>query len=298
MPPSETSTLVAPQPFSIKGVGGLTLRGSERGDERHTPVVLMHGGGQNRQAWRATASKLAAAGYFAVSFDARGHGDSDWAPDGAYGNDIMAQDLRLILERFERPPVVVGASMGGMTALTAQGSARTQLFAALVLVDVTPRLETEGVRRIVDFMTAYPDGFATLEEAADQIAAYNPHRERSASTDGLKRVLRERDGRWFWQWDPAFITGPDRGANHEMREAHMAEMAERLLKAAATLTVPTLLVRGAQSDVVSEANVKEFLSAVPHADYVDVSETGHMVAGDDNDAFTSAVLAFLKKSAI
>ena len=163
-------------------------------------------------------------------------------------------------------------------------------------MDVTPRMDPGGVRRIVEFMTAHPDGFATLDEAAEKIAAYNPHRERSPNTDGLRRIMREKDGRWHWQWDPAFISRGGEGMklDHDARDANMEEMAERMLAAAARLTIPVLLVRGAQSDVVSEENVKEFLGAVPHADYVDVSGTGHMVAGDDNYAFTSAVLEFLK----
>ncbi len=281
------------KPFTAEGIGGITLRGDEWGHGTNQAALLLHGGGQNRQAWNKTARKLAGAGYFVVGYDARGHGDSDWAPGGEYGTEIMARDLLLLLERFTAPPILVGASMGGMSALAAQGMMTHQLYAALVLVDVTPRLEPLGVRRIIDFMTAHPDGFASLEEAADEIAAYNPHRERSSSLDGLKKVLRQRDGRWYWQWDPAFISGGERAVDHDTREEHMDQMAEDLMKAAATLSVPTLLVRGAQSDVVSEASVKEFLGAVPHADYVDVSDTGHMLAGDDNDAFTSAVLSFL-----
>ncbi len=286
----------SPQPFDATVEGGLTLRGEEWGDPANPPVLMKHGGGQSRQAWRTSAGRLARAGYFVVTLDARGHGESDWAGEGNYGMEIMARDLQTVLGRFDRPPVLVGASMGGMTALLAQGTAGHQLFSSLVLVDVTPRMEPDGVRRIIEFMTAHPNGFASLDEAAEKIAAYNPHRERSTNTDGLRRIMRQKDGRWHWQWDPAFVSrgAGAAGADHDAREAHMNEMAEKMLAAAARLTIPVLLVRGAQSDVVSEENVKEFLSAVPHAAYVDVTGTGHMVAGDDNDAFTSAVLGFLK----
>lgn len=287
---------IEPRPFSVSVEGGVTLRGDAWGDPTHPPVLMKHGGGQSRQAWRTSAGKLARAGFHVSAIDSRGHGDSDWAGEGNYGMEIMARDLLTLLKRFDRAPVLVGASMGGMSALLAQGLSTTPLYSALVLVDVTPRMEPDGVRRIVEFMTAHPNGFASLDEAAEKIAAYNPRRERSGSTDGLRRIMRERDGRWHWQWDPAFVS---RGAgaasiDQETREAHMDQMAEKMLEAAAGLTIPVLLVRGAQSDVVSEENVKEFLTAVPHAEYVDVSGTGHMVAGDDNDAFTSAVLAFLK----
>lgn len=286
---------IEPRTFEVVVEGGITLRGAERGDPTNPPVLMKHGGGQSRRAWRTSAEKLARAGYCVTTIDARGHGESDWAGEGNYGMEIMARDLLTQLERFERPPALVGASMGGMTALLAQGIADRDLFSSLVLVDVTPRMDPVGVRRIIEFMSAHPDGFASLEEAADKIAAYNPHRERSPNTDGLRRVMREKDGRWHWQWDPAFVAGGagPGGVDHEARDAHMEEMAKKMLSAAARLTIPVLLVRGAQSDVVSEENVKEFLTHVPHADYVDVSGTGHMVAGDDNDAFTAAVLGFL-----
>jgi len=185
--------------------------------------------------------------------------------------------------------------MGGMAALWAQGLVEHQLFSSVILVDVTPRMEMSGVTRIMGFMTAHPDGFESLESAADVIAAYNPHRERSNDVSGLRKVLTERDGRWHWRWDPRFMTSKAElmTTDSEAAEARMAEMAEQLHESAGRLAVPTLLVRGAQSDLVSADSVREFLAVVPHASYVDVSGTGHMVAGDDNDAFTTAVLDFL-----
>ncbi len=94
-----------------------------------------------------------------------------------------------------------------MTTLIAHRIAPPRLWAGVVLVDVTPRMEIDGARRVVQFMSAHPDGFATLHDAGDVIAAYNPHRPRPDSVDGLTKVLRQRDdGRWVWRWDPAFIT--------------------------------------------------------------------------------------------
>ena len=279
---------------SVEGGDGLRLVIHRVGPVDGPGVLLLHGGGQNRHAWKGTATRLAAAGFDVVAADARGHGDSDWSPDAAYDMTDMAVDVDHLLELFDRSPVVVGASMGGMAALTAQGRADQQRYRAVILVDVTPRMEADGVERIVGFMAARPDGFESLDEAADVIAAYNPHRDRPASTDGLRRVLVLREGRWRWRWDPQFILSKassmlDSNATAE----RMAALAEQLHAAAARLTVPTLLVRGLQSDLVSEASVREFLDAVPHATYVDVSGAGHMVAGDDNDAFTDAVLEFL-----
>jgi pimeloyl-ACP methyl ester carboxylesterase/acyl-coenzyme A thioesterase PaaI-like protein len=284
-----------PVPFTALGHHGLELAGDEWGDPAGAPLLLLHGGGQNRHAWRGTAARLAAEGYSITTVDARGHGDSGWSKAQEYEMEHNALDVLALLGRFRQRPAVVGASMGGMSALLAQSMSAEQLFSAVVLVDVTPRMELSGVQRIMGFMTAHPDGFETLEQAAEVIAAYNPHRERSTQVDGLRKVLRERDGRWHWRWDPAFLTSKtDSFDDPALMEARMQQMADELHRAAARLTVPTLLVRGGQSDLVSAESVREFLAAVPHAGYVDVGGAGHMVAGDDNDAFTAAVLDFLR----
>jgi non-heme chloroperoxidase len=161
---------------------------------------------------------------------------------------------------------------------------------AVVLVDIAPRMDSQGVERIVAFMKARPDGFASLEEAADEVARYLPHRRRPPSSEGLARNLRQgEDGRWRWHWDPDFLTS--RGTPEERENFH-----DRLMKAAASLEVPTLLVRGGMSEIVSEEGAREFLNVVPHAEYVDVEKASHMVAGDRNDEFCSAVVEFLSRT--
>lgn len=288
------------RPLELQGAQGVRLVGDEVGPPDGRPVLLLHGGGQNRHAWKGTAADLAERGYRVLSLDARGHGDSEWPEDPRYEMDDLAADLEAVLATLERPPAVVGASMGGMTSLVAQGRAADQLFAALVLVDVTPSMEAEGVLRITGFMMANPEGFATLDDAADAIAAYNPHRRRSARTDGLRRVLRQTpDGRWHWKWDVRFMTSKPELASGDLEAmaARIAVFADEMHRAAGRLEVPTLLVRGAESDLVSERSVAAFLEAAPHADFVEVSRAGHMVAGDQNDAFTEAVVDFLERHA-
>jgi pimeloyl-ACP methyl ester carboxylesterase/acyl-coenzyme A thioesterase PaaI-like protein len=291
----ESTTAQQRHPVTFTSADGLALRGDAWGPDDGSPVLLLHGGGQSRHAWKSTATRLAEAGYHVVTMDARGHGDSDWSPNGDYDMHAFAGDLLVVLESFDQPPAVVGASMGGMSALLAQGGAAEQLFRAVVLVDVTPRMDLGGVARIMHFMSAHPDGFETLDEAADAIAAYNPHRRTQGSSAGLERVLVQRaDGRWGWRWDPRFVTWRA-NVDHDpvAFEARMNEMAERLYAAARRITVPTLLVRGAQSDVVSDDSVQEFLAVVPGASFVDIAGAGHMVAGDHNDAFSVAVIDFL-----
>jgi pimeloyl-ACP methyl ester carboxylesterase len=255
-------------------------------DPSQGDVLLLHGGGQTRHSWRKTAAALSGHGWTATTLDTRGHGDSGWAPDGNYAMDVLVDDLASVAATIEMPPVLIGASMGGLTALAALGEGRVAAR-GLVLVDVAPRVERAGAARIVAFMRARPEGFASLEEAADAVAAYNPHRARPATTEGLRRNLRlHEDGRWHWHWDPAFMRQEPTRDSRLLNE-------RRLAAAAQALTVPTLLVRGMQSDVVSTAGAAELLELVPTARVVDVRGTGHMVAGDDNDVFTQELLRFL-----
>ncbi|MCA9677023.1 MAG: alpha/beta hydrolase [Myxococcales bacterium] len=272
-----------PRSVTFTGAGGVRLVGDEVGPADAAPVLLLHGGGQTRHAWGATARALAAAGHRVVAIDHRGHGDSGWPDDGDYGLETFAADVCEVAAQLGAPPVVVGASLGGLAGLLAEGE-RGPVLRALVLVDVAPRMEAGGVARIIGFMQSGLDGFASLEEAADAIAAYLPHRRRPRDLGGLSKNLRQRpDGRWRWHWDPRFVRrdGRDRAFSRE-----------RLDGAAHRLRVPTLLVRGRMSEVLSEDGVRELRALVPHAAYVDVA-AAHMVAGDDNDAFSTAVVDFL-----
>jgi pimeloyl-ACP methyl ester carboxylesterase len=277
-----------PRPIELRGHDGLVLRGDAFGRADAPPVLLLHGGGQTRHSWSGTASRLASEGWHALSLDLRGHGQSDWAPEpSSYDLEYFVLDLVAVVRSLPRPPAVVGASLGGMAALCAEGEANAPLLAAVVLVDVTPRLEPQGVVRIVSFMTNRPDGFASLEEAADAVAAYRQHRARPSDLSGLEKNLRRgEDGRYRWHWDPKFMS-------RERRERNTLTP-DRLLNAARGLRVPTLLVRGKLSDVVSLEGAAEFRRAAPHARFVDVSGAGHMVAGDRNDLFTEAVVEFLR----
>jgi len=269
---------------ALRGAGGITLVGDAVGRAGDPPALLLHGGGQTRHAWGATARALAAAGYHVVALDHRGHGDSEWAPD--YSLTSFADDVRAVVDQLGAPPVVVGASLGGMAGMLAEGE-HGPLLRALVLVDVGPRLEMAGVRRVLSFMESGLDGgFASLDEAADAIARYLPHRKRPRDPSGLAKNLRQgADGRWRWHYDPRFVRR-ERGDPTFTRE--------RLVEAARRLRLPTMLVRGRMSDVLSEDAVREFRELVPHAAYADVAGAHHMVAGDDNDAFTDAVVGFLR----
>jgi pimeloyl-ACP methyl ester carboxylesterase len=264
----------------------LELTGDAWGSPDDPPVLLLHGGGQTRHSWAGTAEQLAREGWYAVSIDLRGHGDSDWHADGIYHWSAFAEDVTHLARQFEQPPVLVGASLGGISSLLAVADTPQPLAAALVLVDIAPRMEREGVERIKAFMRARPDGFESLEEAAEAIAQYLPHRPRRSDPSGLsKNLRRHQDGRYRWHWDPLFLGGE--------RNLEVGLDRERLDRAARSLRLPTLLVRGRMSEILSEEGAQHFRELVPHARYADVSDAGHMVAGDRNDAFTQVVIEFL-----
>lgn len=287
--------------IELLGTDGLKLAADVAGDRAAPPAVLLHGGGQTRYAWGSTAQVLADRGWRAYRVDLRGHGESAWSPDGRYGIDRFAGDIVEVCAQVGSasgkgvPPVLVGASLGGISSLLAIGEADTPIARGLVLVDVAPRTEPEGVQRIGDFMAANLEtGFGSLEEVADAVAAYNPHRPRPTDLSGLKKNVRQReDGRWVWHWDPAFMRGIE-GSTDETR-ANDVMNHERLEAATRRLTVPTLLVRGRMSDLLSEEGAREMLAMAPHAEYADVAGAGHMVAGDRNDLFNDAIVGFLDR---
>ena len=282
---------------ALTGAGRNRLAADVFGDAGR-PVLLLHGGGQTRHAWRRTAVEIARASWLAYAVDQRGHGDSEWIADGAYAFQDFAADVTAVAAELERrhgaPPVAIGASLGGIASLLAAGNAQARhfapIFAALVLVDITPRVDLSGVAKVQGFMREHArDGFATVEEAADAVAAYLPHRPRPRSTEGLKKNLRlHPDGRWRWHWDPGFLDGrrPVGGGRGDIEE--------KLIAAARGLKIPAMLVRGGSSELVQEEHAKEFLALVPQARFADVSGARHMVAGDKNDQFSAAILEFLK----
>jgi pimeloyl-ACP methyl ester carboxylesterase len=287
-----TAVRNTPKTAEFFGVQGLTLVADEWNGPSsgvsdvatdRPSILMLHGGGQNRHSWKNTGQVLADHGFHVVALDSRGHGDSDRSPDADYDVETLAADVMAVLDTIGRPVILIGASMGGLTGILVADRAGPERVTRLVLVDVVPRFEKNGSARIRDFMFSGLHGFATLDEAADAVAAYLPHRTRPRSPEGLKKNLRLRDGRWYWHWDPAFMTKP--GDDPELRT-------ENFERAAADLTIPVLLIRGKLSDVVSPEGVEHFLENVPNAEFVELSGAGHTAAGDDNDAFSDVVVTF------
>ena len=270
-----------------RGFEGLELVADVRGDKDAWPVLFLHGGGQTRHAWDKAAEHIAAQGWLTISLDLRGHGDSQWSEKGDYSFTAFCADCVSVVDQLDHPPVLVGASLGGMSALLAEGTSDREVGSGLILVDIAPKSNVEGVKRINEFMMSGLDGFNSLEDVAAAIAAYTPQRVRPVNLEGLKKVVRERDGRWYWHWDPRLMS-QERTEVVAQRFAGLIDVAIR------NISIPTMLVRGLESDVVTQEGVDYLMDSLPDITLVEVAGAAHMIAGDKNDAFSDAVSAFLR----
>ena len=272
----------------FKGHGDIKIAADVWGSNNEELVILLHGGGQTRHAWGDTGKKLAEAGYHSVALDLRGHGDSEWHADGDYSIRAYKDDLVSIINEIGKPARLVGASLGGMASLVLAGDEiNSDLCTALIMVDIGIYPDPVGSDRIVSFMLSGEKGFDSLENVAKSISNYLPHRKKPKDLEGLKKNLRlKSDGRYYWHWDPRFIRR--RPGSRDRRYFDLQ------LKAAEKVTIPTLLIRGALSDVVTMEDVDYFLSVISHAKFVEIEKAAHMIAGDRNDIFAEEAIKFLK----
>jgi pimeloyl-ACP methyl ester carboxylesterase len=269
------------------GHGGLRLAADAFGPPGAAPVLLLPGGGQTRHSWRRVAEAIAAAGHRAISLDLRGHGESGWADAGGYAADAFVGDVVEVAAAMPTPPVIVGASLGGLSAAVAAGENPGMPLRALVLVDIVPHARADGIAKIRAFMGAGNAGFDSPEQAAANVTAYLPHRP-PRTVESLASNLRQGgDGRWYWHWDPRF--------NGEAQERQGSGFAARMAAALPNITAPTLLVTGLRSEIVDEAGVGRFRALLPGAEVVGVRDATHMVAGDANTPFTAAILSFIAR---
>jgi pimeloyl-ACP methyl ester carboxylesterase len=284
---------IAAETFTTSGVGGTRIVADRLGDPAAPAVVFLHGGGQTRRSWGKAAAAVAERGWQAVTVDLRGHGESDWSEGGDYRLTSFALDIQEVLRHVPPQPVLVGASLGGFTTMLLAGEISPGIARAVVLVDIVPNMDESGANRIHNFMAdRMKSGFESLDEVADAIAEYNPHRPRPTDLDGLRTNLRRRGHRWYWHWDPKFISNIASLPPTEVADVDRLNAAVETILAGG---VPMLLVRGQVSDLVSQERADEFLARFSQVEFVDVRGAGHMVAGDRNDVFADAVLDFLNR---
>lgn len=266
---------------------GLDLAADAYGPRSGVPVLFFHGGGQSRRSWGAVARKVGEAGYRGITVDLRGHGDSDWAPDGDYLLDAYSRDVEALIDQFDQSVVLVGASRGGQSALVG-GSRRPGRVRLIMLADVAPLLCDDGIEEIRAFFRASEAGFATLDEAADALA-HHLGRPRMASSASLAKAMRAgHNGRLYWQWDPKtvspeFLNPPSEGIALE--------------QAAARVKDPVVLVRAELSSIVTDESVALFRRLTPQLEVILAPGVGHMFTGDHNDAFGTTLLDHLARLA-
>jgi pimeloyl-ACP methyl ester carboxylesterase len=255
------------------------------------PVLCLHGGGQTAYMYEELGAALRSRAHV-VAPDLPNHGDSDPILDGSWGREVLAASVPPLLDQFgfERC-VVVGASLGGITAMTL-AARHPELVAGIVLIDVGHRLEEEGVRRIIEFMRAH-ESFASLEDAAASIAEYLPHR-REVRPESLTRNLRQRrDGRWVWKHGLARRWRQRVQEVGEGGEIDWRSTLDGLDRDAASLSCPVLVLRGSASDVLSDEGAEEVTGLIPNARLERVEKAGHLAAGDNPHTTVALVSAFL-----
>lgn len=268
------------------------------------PVLCLHGGGQTAYMFEELGAALADR-YQLVAPDLPSHGDSDPLPvdprgdgepgdgpvDGvAVGPTAIAATLPPLLDHLGLDTVdVVGASLGGMAGLILAAT-HPEVVRSVALIDVGPQLQPEGVRKIIDFMAAH-ESFASLEEAAVEIAHYLPQR-RQVRPESLTRNLRQRsDGRWVWKhgYGRRFRqAGPD---DHPADNLHL--LLETVRAAAAQVRCPVLVLRGEQSDVLSDEGAQAAVELIPDARLEVVERAGHLAAGDNPHSTVALIAGFL-----
>ena len=264
----------------------ISLAADVIGDETAPPVLLVHGIGQTRGAWLRVAPAIARQGFRIIAIDMRGHGESDWCPQGDYSLDAFASDVRSVITQLGSAPLIIGASLGGISTVLACGEDDSLNPRAVALIDIVPWIAAAEGNHVRLFMQNTAHGFASVDEATDAVQRYLPHRPRPRSTAGLMKNLRPTaDGRLRWHWDPRIVAPRD--------DWDIADLNARLHKAALALSMPVMLVRGTQSEIVSAADAARFQSMLPAAEIVEIPDARHMVVGDDNGGFLAAAGDFL-----
>ena len=274
---------VAPPAERRVDIDGLSLRYLDWGAPNEPAVVLLHGGGQSAHTWDACCLILARS-YRCLALDQRGHGDSDWSPDGAYGFEDHARDLAGFVDRLGlRRPLLVGMSMGGINA-TVYASRHASRLRGLVSVDVGPDVQFEPVQRLMQGLGAYRF-FASTRDAAERLSRQGARRPVSLLENTLSYNLREADdARWTWKYDPRTLT--------EKTAEQILAPRQAIWGMLGGLTCPALVVRGADSEVFSEADAARFTNHLPRGSCVTVPGARHSVQTDNPRGLAAAIVAF------
>jgi esterase len=262
---------------------GLNFHYTEWGTPAQPPMLCLHGATQTAHSWDEVAAELSGA-YRVLCLEQRGHGDSDWAPDGDYTRQTQAADVDAItdaigLSRF----ILVGMSMGGMNSMTftARHPDKVQ---ALVIVDVSPEVQARGVEHIRSFVQA-SDELDSFEEFVERAHQFNPRRSldnlRSRLSHNLKQLP---NGKWTWKYDKAL---------RSFESAFRGNPMSSLWDDVRTIRCPTLIIKGGESDILSSESAEKLQASISNSRLAVVPGAGHSVMGDNPAGFVAAVREFL-----
>ena len=279
----EIDELVVPTEHDMV-VDGLRLHYLDWGESGCPPLLFLHGGGLTAHTWDLVCLALRAH-FHCLALDQRGHGDSEWSPSLDYGADAHVRDIRgLISQLGLKKPVLIGQSLGGLTAMTYAAEAADRL-AGIVMVDVGPDIQWNGAKRIAEFVTAEP-AEGTVEDFVQRARTFNPRRDARLLRYSLQHNLRRlTDGTWTWKYDR-------RGLSEEY-VASVRKSLDQLRDIAPAVTCPVLVVRGAESDSISDNDAARFAKALPHGRWTEVENAGHTVQGDNPRGFVRVLADFL-----
>lgn len=266
---------------------GLRLHYLDWGNEHLPALILLHGFAQQAHSWDFAALALRDR-YHVVAVSLRGHGDSDWSPDGRYLPYDQLRDLdRLVDDLQIRSYAVCGLSLGGRVALL-HGLSHPPGLRSLIVVDVGPEVTRAGTGRIRAFVER-KTVWDSFEAMAEDVAHYTRRRRPIEQVRGsLHHAARELpDGRWTWKYDPKLrqrlASGPPPATPSLWERLH-------------SLTCPTLLVRGGESDILAADVADRMRRTIPDCEYAEIPGAGHLVPGDNPVAFIEVVRPFLERT--
>ncbi len=280
-------TEAAPAGGSVDS-GGLRLHYADWGAPASPSVLLLHGFAQSGRSFDFVSLALCDR-FRVVALDLRGHGDSDWSPSADYRRSSHVADVEAVIEELGLAPVaIVGLSLGGTIGYLLAAS-RPQLVRALVIVDIAPRVEPAGASRVRGFVEGR-DSFGSLEEMVSSVRAFRPGRtDEQLLGSVLRNARRQEDGTYTWKYDSAM-------RRPEARPKAGPEEEALLWDALKAIGCPTLVVRGADSDIVSTASMTEMIRSIPNARGVEVPSAGHLVPGDNPAGFIEVIGPFLSET--
>lgn len=263
---------------------GVTLAASAWGRADGMPVCFFHGFSQSKRLWLEAAQIVARHGFLGLSVDLRGHGESEWAPDGDYRAEAYGRDVACLLEHLGRPTALVGGSRGGRAAFI--GASRRQDKVALVLLcDMAPRLQGKERDKIVTYLKKSLAGFDSVEEAA-QLLYTELDQPKMANVANLRKAMREENGRLYWRWDRRAAADD---LLHAEEDVVVMEAAAKIMKR------PVVMLWGERESLVTPEEIQRFREMTPQLIVERARGTTHIFTWRDNALVASRALHHLAR---